>query len=81
MKFGQFGSVTGDVIDDSTIRLTTPAVASAGTVTVSLIDHQGIEHQLSSTFEFIDQNDLDGDGISNANDDCHEVAGNSSRAG
>ncbi|MEC7167493.1 MAG: thrombospondin type 3 repeat-containing protein [Candidatus Thermoplasmatota archaeon] len=79
VKFGQFGSVTGDVIDDSTIRLTTPAVASAGTVTVSLIDHQGIEHQLSSTFEFIDQNDLDGDGISNANDDCQEVAGNSTQ--
>ena len=79
VKFGQLGSVTAEVIDDSTITLTTPAVANPGTVTVSLIDHEGIEHQLSSTFEFIDQNDLDGDGVPNANDDCQEVAGTSSQ--
>ena len=77
VKFGQLGSVTADVIDDSTIRLTTPAVANPGTSTISLIDHEGVEHQLSSTFEFIDQNDLDGDSIPNANDDCPEVAGTS----
>jgi len=77
VKFGQLGSVTGDIIDDSTIRLTTPAVANPGTSTISLIDVEGNEHQLSSTFEFIDQNDLDADGIPNANDDCPEVAGTS----
>ena len=69
VKFGQLGSVT-EVIDDSTIRLTTPTVANPGNITVSLIDYDGIEHQLSSTFEFIDQNDVDGDGVPNANDDC-----------
>ncbi|MEC7484709.1 MAG: thrombospondin type 3 repeat-containing protein, partial [Candidatus Thermoplasmatota archaeon] len=79
VKFGQLGSVTAEVLDDETIRFTTPAVATPGTVTVSLIDHEGVEHQLSSTFEFIDQNDLDGDGVSNANDDCEEVAGTSSQ--
>ena len=79
VKFGQLGSVTAEVIDDSTIRLTTPVVSSPGTVTVSLIDHEGVEHQLSSTFEFIDQNDLDGDGVPNANDDCEEVAGTSTQ--
>ena len=79
VKFGQLGSVTAEVIDDSTIRFTTPAVANPGNVTVSLIDHEGVEHQLSSTFEFIDQNDLDGDGVPNANDDCQDVAGSSTQ--
>ncbi|MBL6882574.1 MAG: thrombospondin type 3 repeat-containing protein [Candidatus Poseidoniaceae archaeon] len=79
VKFGQLGSVTADVIDDSTIRLTTPAVANPGTSTISLIDVEGSEHQLSSTFEFIDQNDLDADGIPNANDDCPDVAGTSTQ--
>ena len=79
VKFGQLGSVTAEVIDDSTIRLTTPAVSNPGTVTVSLIDDEGVEHQLSSTFEFIDQNDLDGDGVPNANDDCEDVAGTSTQ--
>ena len=79
VKFGQLGSVTAEVLDDETIRLTTPAVATSGTVTVSLIDHEGVEHQLSSTFEFIDQNDLDGDGVPNASDDCEEVAGTSTQ--
>ena len=77
VKFGQLGSVTGDVIDDSTIRVTTPAVANPGVVTISLVDVDGNEHELSSSFEFIDQNDLDGDGIVNANDDCPEIAGTS----
>ena len=79
IKFGQLGSVTADVIDDSTIRFTTPAVANPGNVTLSIIDVDGDEHQLSSTFEFIDQNDLDGDGIPNANDDCPDVAGTSTQ--
>ena len=79
VKFGQLGSVTAYVIDDSTIQLTTPTVANSGAVTISLIDHEGVEHQLSSTFEFIDQNDLDGDGIPNANDDCPDVAGSSTQ--
>jgi hypothetical protein len=79
VKFGQLGSVTAYVIDDSTIQLTTPTVANSGAVSISLIDHEGVEHQLSSTFEFIDQNDLDGDGIPNANDDCPDVAGSSTQ--
>ena len=79
IKFGQLGSVTADVIDDSTIRFTTPAVANPGNVTISIIDVDGDEHQLSSTFEFIDQNDLDSDGIPNADDDCPDVAGTSTQ--
>ena len=78
VQFGQFGAVTGEVVDDQTIRLTTPTVATPGTVSVSLMDKDGDEHTLSSSFEFIDQNDLDGDGVPNANDDCPNVAGTSS---
>ena len=44
-----------------------------------MIDHEGVEHELSSTFEFIDQNDLDGDGVPNSNDDCENDAGTSTQ--
>ena len=48
-------------------------------VTVSLIDENGDEHTLAPSFEFIDQNDLDGDGVANANDDCPNDAGTSTQ--
>ena len=79
VQFGQLGSVTGDVLDDETIQLTTPAVTSPGVVTVSLIDENGDEHALAPSFEFIDQNDLDGDGVANADDDCPNDAGMSTQ--
>ena len=77
VKFGQYGSVTGDVVDEQTIRLSTPAVTTPGTVSVSLMDKDDVEHTTSASFEFIDQNDLDGDGVPNTNDDCPNVAGTS----
>ena len=77
VQFGQLGAVTGEVLDDETVQLTTPAVASPSVVTVSIIDKDGVDHALSATFEFIDQNDLDGDGIPNASDDCPNDAGTS----
>ena len=79
VQFGQLGAVTGDVLDDETIQLTTPTVASPGVVTVSLIDENGDEHTLAPSFEFIDQNDLDGDGVANADDDCPNDAGTSTQ--
>ena len=79
VQFGQVGSVTGTVLNDTTIRVTTPSVASSGTVDLSLVDKDGAEHPLSSTFEFIDQNDLDGDGVQNADDDCPNEAGTSTQ--
>ena len=79
VQFGQLGAVTGDVLDDKTIQLTTPAVTSPGVVTVSLIDENGDEHALAPSFEFIDQNDLDGDGVANADDDCPNDAGMSTQ--
>ncbi|MCH1616782.1 MAG: hypothetical protein L7R83_04660, partial [Candidatus Poseidonia sp.] len=44
VQFGQLGTVTGEVMDDETIQITTPAVASPGVVTVSLIDENGDEY-------------------------------------
>ncbi len=79
VQFGQLGAVTGDVLDDENIQLTTPVVASPGVVTVSLIDENGDEHTLAPSFEFIDQNDLDGDGVANADDDCPNDAGTSTQ--
>ena len=79
VKFGQHGSVTGTVVNDSTIRVITPAISTGDTVGLSLVDKDGTQHQLSSTFQFIDQNDFDSDGILNANDDCPEVAGTSTQ--
>ena len=79
VAFGQLGDVTGDVVNDTTIIVTTPSVGSAGTVNLTVFAQNGNEHPLSSSFEFIDQNDLDGDGVLNADDDCPEVAGNSTQ--
>ena len=77
IKFGQHGSVTGTVVDDNTIVVTTPTISTPSIVNLSIIDKDGVEHHLSSSFEFIDQYDLDSDGILNAEDDCPEIVGNS----
>ena len=77
VHFDNLSSVTAEVVDDETIRLTTPGVANPGTITLSLTDKDGVDHALSATFEFIDQNDLDGDGVPNASDDCPNTAGTS----
>ena len=79
VAFGELGDVTGTVVNDTTIIVTTPSVGTAGTVGLTVFAENGNEHPLSSSFEFIDQNDLDGDGVLNADDDCPEVAGNSTQ--
>jgi len=79
VQFGQFGYATGELVDDSTIVVNTPVASQADTITLSLWDKDGIEHQLSSTFEFISQDDLDNDGVLNANDDCPNDAGTSTQ--
>ena len=79
VQFGQYGSVTGTVVNDTTIRVTTPSVTTGETVALSIWDKDDTQHQLSSTFQFIDQNDFDSDGVPNANDDCPEVVGTSTQ--
>jgi len=79
VQFGQYGSVTGTVVNDTTIRVTTPSLTTGDSVAISIWDKDENQHQLSSTFQFIDQNDLDSDGVPNVNDDCPEVIGNSTQ--
>ena len=80
VQFGQYGSVTGTVVDDTTITVTTPLSGLApDTIDITLWDKDDIEHQLSSTFQFIDQNDIDSDGVLNDDDDCPNDAGTSTQ--
>jgi len=80
VQFGQYGSVTGAVVNDTTIVVTTPTAGQTGdTVDLTLWDKDDNQHQLSSTFQFIDQNDFDSDGVPNVNDDCPEVVGTSTQ--
>lgn len=79
VQFGQYGSVTGTVVNDTTVLVTTPTgVQSADTVDLALWDKNGVEHLLSLSFTFISPDDLDSDGVLNADDDCPNTAGTSS---
>ncbi|MAH09484.1 MAG: hypothetical protein CL961_07440 [Euryarchaeota archaeon] len=80
VQFGQYGSVTGTVVDDTTITVTTPLSGlTPDTIDITLWDKDGNSHILSSTFEFISQDDLDSDGVLNDNDDCPNDAGTSTQ--
>ena len=80
VQFGSYGSVTGTVVNDTTIVVTTPMAGQTGdTVDLTLWDKDDNQHQLSSTFQFIDQNDFDSDGVPNTSDDCPEVVGTSTQ--
>ena len=78
VQFGQYGSVTGTVLNDTTIVVTTPmAGQTADTVDLTLMDKDGTPHTLPSAFTFISPDDLDSDGVLNADDDCPNIAGDS----
>ena len=80
VQFGQYGSVTGTVVDDTTITVSTPLSGlTPDTIDITLWDKDDNSHILSSTFEFISQDDLDNDGVLNANDDCPNDAGTSTQ--
>ena len=57
VQFGQYGSMTGTVVDDATITGDNAIIKSLApdTIYITLWDKDDIEHQLSSTFQFIDQ--------------------------
>ena len=79
VQFGPYGSVTGTVVNDTTIIVTTPmAGQTADTIDITLRDKDGTDHILASVFTFISPDDLDSDGVLNANDDCPNTAGTSS---
>ena len=78
VQFGPYGSVTGTVVDDTTITVTTPVAGqTASTVDITLWDKDDDSHILSSAFTFISPDDVDMDGVLNVNDGCPNVAGNS----
>jgi hypothetical protein len=78
VQFGQYGFVTGTVVDDTTITVTTPAAGQiASTVDITLWDKDDDSHILSSAFTFISPDDVDMDGVLNDNDGCPNVAGTS----
>ena len=78
VQFGQYGSVTGTVVNDTTITVTTPLSGlTPDTIDITLWDKDGNSQILSSSFEFISQDDLDNDGVLNDDDDCPNDAGTS----
>ena len=80
VQFGQYGSVTGTVVNDTTIVVTTPmAGQTADTVDLTLVDKDGTLHTLMAAFTYISPDDLDSDGVLNGNDDCPNDAGTSAQ--
>ena len=79
VQFGQYGNVTGTVVDNSTIRVTAPAALDAAeSVIMTLWGADGIGYDLSSTFRFYNDDDVDSDGVLNNDDDCPNEYGLSS---
>ncbi len=80
VQFGQYGSVTGTVVNDTTITVSTPLSGlTPDTIDITLWDKDGNSQILSSSFEFISQEDLDNDGVLNDDDDCPNDAGTSTK--
>jgi hypothetical protein len=78
VDFGAYGQVTGTVVNDTTIVVTTPSAGSvAETVNLSLWGEDGTEHPLGLSFLFISPDDVDMDGVLNVDDDCPNTAGDS----
>ena len=78
VQFGQYGSVTGTVVNDTTIVVTTPTAGqTADTVDITLWDKDDTSHPTGASFTFISPDDLDSDGVLNADDDCPNTAGDS----
>ncbi|MFL2948971.1 MAG: IPT/TIG domain-containing protein, partial [Candidatus Poseidoniaceae archaeon] len=78
VQFGQYGSVTGTVVNDTTIIVTTPTAGqTADTVDLTLWDMDDTSHPTGASFTFISPDDLDSDGVLNADDDCPNTAGDS----
>ena len=78
VDFGAYGQVTGTVVNDTTIVVSTPPAGSvAETVNLSLWGEDGTEHPLGVSFLFISPDDVDMDGVLNVDDACPNTAGDS----
>ena len=77
VEFIGYGNVTGTVLDDETITLTSPPGNIDGeVVNLAIWLENGTKIDLPVSFEY-DTYDSDGDGIPNTSDDCPELYGNS----
>ena len=78
VQFGSYGYVTGTVVNDTTIRVTTPSAGSvAEQVDLKLFGDQGTSLDLGLVFQYVSPDDLDMDGVLNDQDDCPNLAGTS----
>ena len=78
VQFGSYGSVTGTVVNDTTILVTTPvAGAVAEQVDLKLFGDQGATLDLGIAFQYVSPDDIDMDGVLNVNDDCPNEIGTS----
>jgi len=78
VNFEGYGSVTGKVLNDTTIVVETPPAGSmAEHVNISLSGDDGAQQDLGISFLFISPDDVDMDGVLNVNDDCPNTAGDS----
>ena len=76
VQFGSYGSVTGTVVNDTTILVTTPvAGAVAEQVDLKLFGDQGATLDLGIAFQYVSPDDIDMDGVLNVNDDCPNEIG------
>ncbi len=78
VNFEGYGSVTGKVLNDTSIVVETPAAGSvAEHVNISLSGDNGAQQNLGIQFLFISPDDVDMDGVLNVDDDCPNTAGDS----
>jgi len=78
VNFEGYGSVTGKVLNDTTIVVETPSAGSvAEHVNISLSGDNGAQQDLGISFLFISPDDVDMDGVLNVDDDCPNTAGDS----
>ena len=78
VQFGSYGSVTGTVVNDTTIRVTTPSAGSvAEQVDLKLFGDQASSLDLGLVFQYVSPDDVDMDGVLNDQDDCPNLAGTS----
>jgi len=78
VQFGSYGSVTGTVVNDTTIRVTTPSAGSiAEQVDLKLFGDQGSSLDLGLAFQYVSPDDIDMDGVPNEYDGCPNIAGTS----
>ena len=77
VQFGSYGTATATVLSDTQMYVTTPAATTAGDVELGLFDSDGNYQPLNLNYTYTDPNDSDNDGIENSQDDCPNLAGNS----